>query len=238
MAEVSENNFVSIIWVHYSMNKARAELALECLDSLIESVDYPSELIVVDNGGKPHISDKLLAYAKSGRITTYIRNRDNVFFGAARNQGARLSTGKYLAFIDNDLMFMKGWVKECVKVLDNTEDLFCTPLQVDRQHLSPSFYKDPIEIDGKTYEVNTWAGSNCWMMKREDWEKVGPFENHHIAGTKWNRRFSHAGYAVAVQPECKAMHIGLRGTPYKGYKKKHVEYDMRKTLSDGSKVEA
>lgn len=217
-------NVISIIFVHYGVNEARSRLGRESFESLYESVKHlPVEMIVVDNGGNLEDSKFFLEAVEHKKITHYVRNADNLWFGYARNQGLDLSTGEFICIVDNDLKYEMGWLEECVGFLEQTkgQKLFATPLWPDRAHLRPKFYKEPIMLDNELHPVNTFAGSNCWVMRREDWKQVGYFDNHYIAGTKWSQRYVRLGYAVIIPMKPKASHLGLRRTEYVGYSKKH-----------------
>jgi len=233
---MAERDYVSIIWAHHSANPHRVELAEKSLNSLIESVDYPAEIVVVDNGGDFEFSKWLLEQTDKGRITHYLRNADNIFHGEARNYAIGFTKGKYIAVLDNDMKLEKGWLSEGVEFLNATEKLLYTPVNIIGAHASRKYLRDPITVNGKTFKVNKRAGSNCWMMKREDWEKIGGFENHLIAGHHWTNRYSKKGYLVAVAPEQKAFHGVKESKKYRGYQRKRIHIDITKSLLDGTKI--
>ncbi len=212
---------ISIIFVHYGTNEARSHLARRSFKSLYESVKHLKvEMVVIDNGGLDD-SQFFLDQVREGKITHYIRNTSNLWFGYARNQGLDISTGQYIAIVDNDLEYIKGWLEDCVHNLNKTKGkkLMATSLEVDRAHIQPKFYRKPVDIDGILHPVNVFAGSNCWVMHREDYEKIGGFINHYIAGTKWCQKYSKMGYGMIIPRKIRALHIGVRYTPYVGYNK-------------------
>lgn len=213
---------ISIILVHYAMNPDRSELSHRSLESLIESSKHLSvELIVIDNGGSTEDSQKFLEKVENNEIQHYIRNSSNLWFGYARNQGLNISTGEYIAIVDNDMEYEKGWVEDCVKMLKATEGkkIMATPLEVDRAHRRDKYYREPIIIDGVEHLNNIFAGSNCWMMRRKDYENIGGFMNHTLAGTKWCRQYIKLGYSIVCAKSPLVNHLGTKGTPYKGYSK-------------------
>lgn len=231
------DNITSIIFVHYAMNEPRSQLAKECFDSLYESVKHlPVEMIVVDNGGNLEDSKFFLEAVQNKRITHYIRNADNLWFGYARNEGLCISTGEFICIVDNDLKFEKGWLEECIGFLKQTKGLklLATPLWVDRAHLQRKYYGEPVELDGELHPVNAFAGSNCFVMHREDFEKIGYFDDHYISGTKWCQRYSALGYSVIVPMKPKAEHLGVRKTKYVGYPKIR-EVEITKSYLNGIK---
>lgn len=93
---------VSIIIVHYHVP---GEL-FACIDSIIHSnpkVAY--EIIVVDNDEKNHIEPELKT--KYPKIR-YVKNDNNVGFGAGNNIGVNHAKGDYLFFLNPDTLFVKN----------------------------------------------------------------------------------------------------------------------------------
>lgn len=167
------------------------------------------EIIVVDNGDSFEDSKYLLSLAHDGSISCYIRNRHNMSFGYARNQAMRLSSGRFIAICDNDILYEDGWLERCIMFLDknkNRGNYFATPLPADPMNNHKKRWG--LEIDG--WRMNTRAGSNCFVGRREDFQKVGHFSQHRIAGSKWADRYVRMGYMMAVMPEPMAKDEGLR----------------------------
>jgi len=210
---------ISIIFIHYAPNKARSELGKRSFKSLYESVKkYPVEMIVVDNGGGD--SEFFLKECEEGRITHYIRNANNIWYGYGRNQGLDMATSDYLCVVDNDIIFTGDWLEECRNILEkDTGKHIITPCDIDRYHRYSKYDRPSVTIDGKELIVNAMAGSSCWMMKREAWEEIGRFADRMKAGTDWTRRACKKGYSTIIISEQKAENQGLRGTSCEGFKK-------------------
>lgn len=95
-------NQVSIIIVNWNSGNFLAE----CLES-IKRFGGGSEVIVIDNAS----SDNSLKKIKSAKKLKIIKNKKNVGFGKACNQGAKLATGKYLFFLNPDCRLTKNSVQ-------------------------------------------------------------------------------------------------------------------------------
>lgn len=83
---------VSIIIVNWN---GKAVLP-DCLNSLAK-IDYPNyEVIMVDNGS----TDESLAFVDKN--IAVVRNKTNVGFAKANNQGVKIAKGKYILLLNND----------------------------------------------------------------------------------------------------------------------------------------
>jgi glycosyltransferase involved in cell wall biosynthesis len=71
------------------------------IDSLLAQTWLPHEIIVIDDGSK---DDSRAVCAAYGRRVVYVY-QDNAGVSAARNHGARIATGDWLAFLDADDTF-------------------------------------------------------------------------------------------------------------------------------------
>src|SRR3990167_253846 len=209
---------VSIVMVHWAMNDLRSAIMRESTRTLLETAPN-AEIIVVDNGGSISDSIYLLNLTEEKKIACYIRNRHNLSFGVARNQALAMTKGEFIVVMDNDVVFLPGWLEECKEFLNKfpAEKILVTPLRIDRVHRNKNYTYG--ELGGWT--LNSMAGSNCWMMRRKDFEIIGDFEQHHVAGTHWGRHYSKLGYRVACMPEPKAKDMAFK----QGYDyKKAIEY--------------
>jgi glycosyltransferase involved in cell wall biosynthesis len=194
------------------MTPERSEFLKISLNSLFKNTKLPYELIVVDNGGNPEDSKYLLELTENGKINTYIRNHLNMSFGYARNQALRVCNGDYICVADNDIEYYDGWLEACIKVLEAYpgKKIYATPVY-NVAHWLPRFWsRETLEVDGEIYRLNSRAGSNCWVMKRKDFEEVGEFLIHRVAGTKWTEEAIEKGYLSAVAPALKVKDMGFR----------------------------
>ena len=218
---MSSNEIIhaSVIVCHYSLaddfgeekaQKAdsRSDMLRVTMSSLYENTEYPADIIVVDNGGKPDDSEYLLELARRGLINTYIRNKENMNFGWAWNQGAALATGQFLCFTCNDLQFKKGWLAKTIEPLLKYPDrkLIATPI------VTPDKDRDKYWVGRlDEHRLNTFAGSNCMVMHKDTYRDIGPFSTSQVAGTYWYRKKSDMGYMVVVTPENMAEHLAHQG---------------------------
>ena len=197
---------VSVIIAHWAQDAERSETMRMSLTSLFQTAPN-AEIFIVDNGGSLLDSQWLLEQASSGFIACYIRNRNNMHFGYARNQALKLCEGEYIVIADNDILFQHGWLEECIAFLErNPGKYIATPIAVDQMNTKDSRWNG--SVDG--WRLNYRAGSNCFVMRRSDWEEIGFFEAHRLAGSLFCNKFVKLGYCVAVMPKSRVVDMGFR----------------------------
>lgn len=100
---------VSIIIPTYN----RKDMLIESALSVLNQTYKDFELIIVDDGSKDGTEEKvnkLINLYKNFRIR-YIKFKENKGPAFARNRGAQLAKGKYLAFLDSDDLWLKNKLK-------------------------------------------------------------------------------------------------------------------------------
>lgn len=98
----------------------RCEYTRWCLRGLQKTSYRPLEVVFVDNGSTDDTLDILRDFAStSGDIDCMIlENNENVGCSTARNQGAEAASGRFIVFMDNDVVVRtKGWVTILTTVL-------------------------------------------------------------------------------------------------------------------------
>jgi GT2 family glycosyltransferase len=107
--------------------RERWGMAQRSLESIYEKSDIPFELIVVDAGSPPRLSDwlKKESAVKGFRIIHLDRF---VTPNEARNLGAAASTTEYVVFIDNDVICADGWLSAAIRCGDETGADVIAPL--------------------------------------------------------------------------------------------------------------
>jgi GT2 family glycosyltransferase len=102
---------VSVILVNYN----GGEQVLECLHSLELCGQDGSEIIVVDNAsvdGSPASINMMFPDVRLLQSTT------NLGYGGGNNLGACYSQGRYIAFLNPDILVQRGWLDALRRALD------------------------------------------------------------------------------------------------------------------------
>lgn len=134
-------------------------IAQECLKRLIKvtpKVLY--ELIIIDNGStldldvenvpKRIINNWLTPELYFAEADILIRNKINLGFAKAVNQGFRVARGKYFMQMNNDVLLYDGWLETMIEDFENFEDLekeSTPPIGL----LMPAITKDKMPIEDR-----------------------------------------------------------------------------------------
>ncbi len=104
---------VSIIIINYFSTN----LIDDCLNSFLKFAEgFTFEIIIVDNSNE---ENKLKSLIKKYHYLQIIINKENKGFGAANNQGLNISKGRYVLFLNNDIIFLENTIKNILNYLSN-----------------------------------------------------------------------------------------------------------------------
>lgn len=92
------------------------EFLRKCLKNIRKSVVRPRKIIVVDDFSDDGTDEMV---KKKFNFAEFIRNERNLGPTASRNRGANLAEGKYLIFLDNDVLIRPETLKKMVDFMEN-----------------------------------------------------------------------------------------------------------------------
>lgn len=101
---------VSVIIISYNTKG----LTRKCLDQLSKSTGVELEIIVVDNGSTDGSAAEIEAAYPQVKV---IRNKGNVGFGKANNQGMKMAKGEYFLLLNSDCFVEKTTVADLIKAM-------------------------------------------------------------------------------------------------------------------------
>ena len=100
-------NSLSISVIIATLN--RADSLEEALASLVRQVRQPDEVVVVDNGSTDNTKEIALSFRDRLNIKYVYEGQRGIPY--ARNAGVRNATKDVVAFIDDDCIAHKNWLK-------------------------------------------------------------------------------------------------------------------------------
>lgn len=183
------------------VNMNGKELTVQCLSS-IERIrtEVPCELIIVDNGSTDGSVECLRLNFQKHKI---ISLKNNYGFGYANNIGARIASGEYLLFLNNDTIITDDFITPLVRILENNPEIgIIGPklLNIDRSFQlsfgdSPSLINEwktrrlqlkhltPKNIikNGNNLGVKVdWISGAALMIRRSLFEKMNGFDERYF----------------------------------------------------------
>ena len=209
----------------------RAEMVCRCVKSVLDS-DWPDlEVIVVDDGS-PDDTGRRIKDAFGGRVR-YTRNEKNSFQAVSRNNGARLATGDYLLFLDDDNVLDRRAITELVRAFENNPKLgLAAPMAVhkrpgkenliwslgsdfNRWTSQPKDNRSNLPLEQLPAEPASYPTSyypNGFMIPRTVYEQVGGFDEKYVQifeESDFGWKIREAGFDAIVLTTARTEHHGF-----------------------------
>lgn len=233
---MSQYPLVSIIFPNFNGGKE----PLECLAS-IQKLNYPNskiEVIVVDNNSTDG-SDIIIRKKFPG--VKLLKNKTNLGFAKAINQGIKKSQGQYILITNDDIVFEKKSLKIMVEYALNN-------LQIGALGGKIFLKSKPKKIISAGFMINKWTGKiymakNPSQLKKPDWvqgccmmipkkviNKVGLLDEdftHLFEDMDYCLRVKYAGFQVVYLPDVHVWH-GESLTADKNTREKYYQWYKNK----------
>jgi glycosyltransferase involved in cell wall biosynthesis len=173
MNNITTNPLVSVIIPTYN----RGWIIKEAVDSVLSQNFVNFELIVVDDGSTDNTRDILDAYKNDIKVFRY----NNQGVSAARNRGIALASGKLIAFLDSDDLWMPNKLSMQVDFFNtNKEALICQTEEIwIRNNVRVNPKKRHKKLSGMIFEPSLclcMVSPSAVMIQRELFEVVGLFD--------------------------------------------------------------
>lgn len=164
----------------------RAELLKTTVRSILAQRFDDFELVVVDDGS----CDDTLEYLCSLEVKAKIVRQSNLGPGAARNRGAQIATGKYLAFLDSDDVWFPWTLDVYREVIEGTDEpafLAGKPYVFsDETALGLAKPATPTTEKFQDYLASgdewRWWGVSSFIIRRDVFISVGGFMENRLNG--------------------------------------------------------
>ena len=162
-----------------------------CINSVREQV-YPGniEIIVVDN----HSSDKTLEIARQYSAIVYVIGASR---GAQLNLGVKRATGKYLLYLDADMILSENVIGECV---DTCEKENCVALYIPESITGKGFFAKIRNFERSFY--NATCIDAVRFVNRQKFIEVKGFDEDLLFGPDdwdFDRRLKQAGRTSIIR---------------------------------------
>lgn len=211
----------------YDINPQLADFSVAAVNSL-KQTSGEFEFVIVDNGS-PYGAGAIRPNAD-----IYIRNKENIGYPGAVNQGVTLSHGEFICISNNDIRVSPNW-------MEVAEEVFKDPT-VGTLHFRMIDYDAPMELGNETWVggKERWCSSSFFVVRREAFqgydEAYGAggyddYSHHHRMREKgWKQAYTNkAVYQHKDSSTYVAMDDGKSRTERdkknrEYFKQKHGEY--------------
>ncbi len=99
----------------------RAHMVTEAIDSVLTQSFKDFELIIVDNCSSDNTESVVKSY--NDKRIRYFKHQNNGLIGVNRNYGIKKSRGEYIAFLDDDDLWLPEKLEKQVELLDSNKEL-------------------------------------------------------------------------------------------------------------------
>jgi GT2 family glycosyltransferase len=199
------------------------------LEGIYRYSDLPFHVYVIDNGSDDETVDLPKIYTQD---ITVVRNRANIGWRAAINQGIHLGNAPYIVFMNNDVEVSQGWLGNLVAFLETHPRIGAVgPLDSDPKNWQcvdrvrekivaqiPSFPTEDIHERNRILKyhfhragilVDGLLAFFCAALKRRAVEAVGDLDES-FAGRDdeedYCRRLRKAGYVLGLSLDTYVVH--------------------------------
>jgi len=166
----------------------RALLLKEALDSVLNQSEPVREVLVVDDGSTDTTSNLLSSYGE--RVRAFSQAQSGA--PAARNRAIRAAQGEWIAFLDDDDVWLKTKIERQIAVAKGSTQpglVYCGVYDVDEQLRPLSEHVVVQENRGDVFErlaIKNFLFTSCVMARREAIQKVGYMDTSLTFAEDWD----------------------------------------------------
>ena len=190
----------------------------KCIRSLIESnfENHFFEIVIVDND----CFGAALDFTVEECLVKIIKCEKEGAY-AARNKGAKVSNGDYVAYVDADCIFDEKWLINIETIIRNYPDLDLIAGDVilfskcQKKPNSFEVYDMILGIDQCGYAKKKRAVTANLVIKKESFEKLGGFDESRFSGGDHELciRANRQGFTFGFFPELIVYHPARNSMP-------------------------
>lgn len=220
----SDDAAVSIILVFFN----QAHLSLLCLQSLIEKSDAAFELIIVDNASSDR-SSALLDRIDNAKI---LRNKENLGFVNAVNQGADVAETDHILLFNNDAVIHNETLSSALNTIQENAHVGAVGGKIlltdgrlqeagsiiwrDGSCLGYGRGDDPYKGEYNFLRDVDYCSGAFLLFRREDFESLGGFDSDYAPAyyeeTDFCIRLQKKGLRIVYNPNAVITHYEFAST--------------------------
>lgn len=166
----------------------RETLVAEAIDSVLAQSMKVREIIVVDDGSTDNTRRRLTQYGS--RIRAFFQSNQGA--SQARNFGIREARGQWIAFLDDDDVWLREKIERQMQLAQQDPELglvYCSDYAVD-EHLQVRHTRHAVHDNrGDVFEkllVRNFIFTSCVMARRDPIEQAGLMDPSLRFGEDWD----------------------------------------------------
>lgn len=165
----------------------------QALESILNQTVAPAEIIVVDDGSDDHSAE--VARSVSSRIQ--VVQQANQGCAAARNAGAALAKGTWLAFLDSDDTWTPDSLELRIRSINSDPEARVVFGAVE-QYICPEIDPERAERFELPEGINTARAAGSMLIEVSTFNSIGGFDTEfrHAEMMDFSTRLDEAGFKV------------------------------------------
>jgi GT2 family glycosyltransferase len=242
---MTDKNIVSIIIPCFNAVK----YTRQCIDSVLKNSTYPYELILINNGssdGTKKYFKKLNLKTKYLKKLRIIQLKSNYGVAKALNIGVAKSEGKYICYINNDVIVTRQWLEGLIYSVNKDKNnavtgAFFNPFEdklfikkVEKDKKLVDIVADKIRLTNyhKIKKAKTVHGL-CMFIKKSVFKEVGLFDENFYPcfgeDIEFCKRVKKCGYNLVDASDVFIFHYWNKSVRSDEFKKqnKNIETVMQ-----------
>jgi glycosyltransferase involved in cell wall biosynthesis len=165
--------------------KNRADYVSAAIQSILNQTFVDFEIIIVDGASIDNTREVIIKF--DDKRIRYIREKRDRGISTSRNIGIRLSRGKFVAFLDDDDLWMPSKLEKQLKLISKNPDIGAVSTGAWRINKSGKMigFRIPFlrgNIFPKILEKNYIGNTSLVLVRKECFKKVGLFDEDLPAG--------------------------------------------------------
>jgi len=196
-----------------------------CLQSLGDSLDEFTEIVVIDNGS----TDGTVEYLRGLEGISVIRNETNLGCAGAWNQGVNGTHSEWVVILNNDVILSRGWLNGLIEYAEESgADVVSPAIREGKYNYDIGEYAGEFIRRMAHVSRSGEAHGICFLVRRRVFETIGLFDENFRIGqfedTDFFRRANAAGFRLAITGRSFIHHFGSMTQKSFGQKKKEKPY--------------
>ena len=185
----------------------------QCLHSVIQQTFASYEIILADNSSTDTSLEVALGVTRNIRVASFSRN---LGYTGANNLAARMATGTWLIFLNNDTRLSPDFLKLLHQsTIDNSGAHLLVPTIKDYEGATAGEFRFGLDILGYPVQMATgepfWGHGCALTVRRDVFISLGGFDDDYFifyeeADFCWRAQIT--GHTVVGVPEAVVHHFG------------------------------